>query len=170
MILRTDNMVTGRRSSISRLRSPKAWLLLAALLAPLAAACGSDDDDDSSPSGGAGSGGGGGATLTQVAALFDSKSCGTCHALAPAPAANGGLQFDPKNKASIAALVGKSSSAGTCGGMTYVVAGQPGSSLLYKKLTASPGCGLRMPQGLAPLSDSEIATVNSWIMGGAQNN
>lgn len=175
MILRTENLVAVAEPSTPRARrvthSPEAWLLLAALLMPVAAACGSDDDDSGSPGGGAGSGASA-ATLTQVAAIFEAKNCGTCHMAAPSTV-NGGLQFDPKNKASIAALVGKSSTGSNgsmCSGMMYIVAGQPNSSLLYKKLTATPGCGMRMPQGGTPLSETELSTVGSWITGGAPNN
>jgi hypothetical protein len=154
--------------------SSRSWLRAGAALLSIAAwGCG--DDSGSTPTAGTGGGAGNGgssATLTQVVAIFQSKACGACHSSAPS-SANGGLQFDPSNKSSLhTALVGKKS-AGTngskCGGMTYVEADEPSSSLLYQKLSGSPPCGVRMPQGGTPLSESELATVSSWIQGGALN-
>jgi mono/diheme cytochrome c family protein len=102
----------------------------------------------------------------------DGGNCGVCHA-SKASTTNGGFMFNSTDKAgTLAAFVGKMSpgtSGSKCGGKTYVVAGNPSGSLLYQKINASPPCGARMPQGLAPLSDAQIATIGAWIMAGAKN-
>jgi hypothetical protein len=124
----------------------------------------------------AGTGGGtaGAATFTAVLALFgqDAANCGICHATA-ANKANGSLMFNSNNKqATYDALVGKTSAGGVgsmCGGKTYVVPGKPAESLLYQKLSASPPCGMRMPQGMPPLSDAAMQTLSAWITAGANN-
>jgi hypothetical protein len=43
------------------------------------------------------------------------------------------------------------------------------NSYLYRKITGAGITGDRMPQGLPPLSDAEIALVRNWIRRGAPN-
>jgi hypothetical protein len=65
-------------------------------------------------------------------------------------------------------LVGK---AGTtnCMMQVRVSPGMPAMSLILKKLSATPPCGMRMPAGgRAPLTDPEIMTITTWIMNGAK--
>ncbi len=45
----------------------------------------------------------------------------------------------------------------------------PASSYLYRKITGAGITGDRMPQGLPPLSDAQIALVRNWIRRGAPN-
>jgi hypothetical protein len=116
-------------------------------------------------------------TFTGVLAIFAdaaTHNCGICHASAAAPS-NGGLQFNPSNKAAaFAAFVGPVSAGSPgsmCGGKTYVVPGSPTTSLLYDKLAnMPPACGARMPMGFMPLNATELETVRSWIAAGATNN
>jgi hypothetical protein len=69
-----------------------------------------------------------------------------------------------------AAIVGPSSVSAKCGaGRKLVVPGDPSTSLFYLKLTASPPCGDRMPQGGSPLTDVQLEMVRSWIAAGAKN-
>jgi hypothetical protein len=58
-------------------------------------------------------------------------------------------------------LVNKPGSA-TCPGILVNPADAEGS-ILYKKLTSSPGCGTRMPQVGTPLDQSELDCVKQWI-------
>jgi hypothetical protein len=56
-----------------------------------------------------------------------------------------------------------SASAG-CGGSMLVAPGDPGGSLLYKKVSMDqPPCGSRMPLAQDPLSEEDIGCVASWI-------
>lgn len=49
-----------------------------------------------------------------------------------------------------------------------VVPNRPSRSLLFLKVNCgTPGVGMRMPLGRAPLSDDEQALVSDWIAGGA---
>ncbi len=50
-----------------------------------------------------------------------------------------------------------------------VRAGDPAGSLLVQKLRAIPAAGAPMPMGGAPLSETEIGTIESWIAAGAKN-
>ena len=47
--------------------------------------------------------------------------------------------------------------------------GDPASSYLYRKITGAGITGDRMPQGLPPLSDAQIALIRDWIRRGAPN-
>jgi hypothetical protein len=50
-----------------------------------------------------------------------------------------------------------------------VAPGDPANSYLYRKITGAGITGDRMPQGLPPLSDAQIALVRDWIRRGAPN-
>jgi hypothetical protein len=64
-------------------------------------------------------------------------------------------------------LVGASAHQG-CDGMTLVVPGDPGQSLLYLKVsTDTPPCGKRMPAVGAPLDPAQVDLIRAWIEGGA---
>ncbi|MES1164958.1 MAG: hypothetical protein ABUR63_04320, partial [Verrucomicrobiota bacterium] len=125
-------------------------------------------------SGGAGAGGasggqGGGGDFSAVLAIF-ADHCVTCH-----DATKVGLPTYPQLSLTAAdahdALVGHPADE-TCGGIR-VVAGDPASSYLIKKLTeATPCSGVRMPRPfeilpVAPLSADQIATISRWISAGA---
>jgi hypothetical protein len=96
--------------------------------------------------------------------------CDMCHGLPAFDASNGNLSTGMDKTSTYAALAGKTSTSSKCGGRAFVVAGHPEMSLLLQKLTPAPPCGLRMPNGGAPLSDVQIEMIRSWITAGAQNN
>jgi hypothetical protein len=173
---------TRKSGSGARRRSAGRFGMVAALLVAGAGFSGCGSDSTGTPTGGsggsgpaAGTGGGTtGATFTEVLAIFGgAANCGICHA-SPPNTGNGGLQFNTAMKdQAYAALVGPSSAGSNgskCGGKKYVVAGNPGGSLLYGKLTSMPPCGVQMPMGGTPLSADQLSTVSSWITAGAKNN
>jgi hypothetical protein len=151
---------------------------MAALALVAAAGCGGDSSspapDSSAAAGAAGNAGAPAATFTQVyAALFPRSStgqCDMCHALPAHDVVNGNLEMGMTQVSAYAALVGKSSSSSRCMAMPLVVPNQPEMSLFYLKLTPTPPCGVRMPNGGSGLSDAQIELVRSWIAGGAMNN
>lgn len=52
-----------------------------------------------------------------------------------------------------------------CSGMSkiYLVKGSvPATGLFLDKISSNPGCGMRMPYNLPPLSTKEIACLQSW--------
>jgi len=53
--------------------------------------------------------------------------------------------------------------------LVRVKPGDPSNSYLYRKITGAGITGDRMPQGLPPLSDSQIKLVRDWIRRGAPN-
>lgn len=53
--------------------------------------------------------------------------------------------------------------------LNRVTPGDPASSYLYRKITGAGITGDRMPQGLPPLTDAQIALVRDWIRRGAPN-
>jgi hypothetical protein len=158
----------------------RAPILVSALLLTFAAATASCDDDKggggsggvsggsggtSSGSGGAGGGGGSGSqAFAQVEALLNGR-CSLCHngAEATLPASQDlrtGMSYDE--------LVGVVAEECTDGRLR-VAPGMPSASYIVDKLKGTNLCGgsVRMPFGGTPLSDSEIAMVESWIMAGA---
>jgi hypothetical protein len=84
-------------------------------------------------------------------------SCGTtgCHA---ATNSAGGLDLASADLAT--RLDGKKASGGT--GL-LIDPSSPDQSVLYTKLTASPPFGSRMPLGGAPLDDTTVSCVLTWI-------
>ena len=165
---RTEVKSVSHDESQSR-RARVSCLLALSLLA--AVSC-SDDTLDPDP--GAAGSGGGAATFTQVyQALWPASSssrCVLCHGMEPRDAINGAFGNIQDKAAAYAALVGKPAQGSACKGKgMYVVARSPQTSLLAQKLTATPPCGTRMPQG-GEVSDATLELVTSWIMAGAQNN
>jgi hypothetical protein len=58
---------------------------------------------------------------------------------------------------------------GMCAGKVLVPRDNPTAGLFVEKVTqAHPSCGDRMPQGMLPLSDDEIACVKAWVTMAAQ--
>jgi hypothetical protein len=53
--------------------------------------------------------------------------------------------------------------------MCEVVPGNPEASYLLEKIGPQPRVGARMPDGLTPLSDQQIAMIRTWIAEGAVN-
>lgn len=54
-------------------------------------------------------------------------------------------------------------------GLCDVVPGSPERSFLFEKIGPSPRFGVRMPDRLPPLSDEQIALIETWIREGAQD-
>ncbi len=100
------------------------------------------------------------ATIESLRTEVFSGSCAsaTCHS-ADAPAA----ALDLESHGVESGLVGVAS--GTCDGWARVVPGDPGASLLWRKLySEEPPCGDPMPLG-AHLSAVELGCVRAWIDG-----
>ena len=52
-------------------------------------------------------------------------------------------------------------------GLPWIDPGNPSGSYLYLKINSSPPAGNQMPPGPNSLNASQIATVNQWILDGA---
>jgi hypothetical protein len=72
--------------------------------------------------------------------------------------------------ATYTAMVNVTSRGPKCGqtGLKIVDPGNPGSSLLYQKVTA-PTCGVQMPDGFPPLDMNETEQIRLWIANNAPN-
>jgi hypothetical protein len=132
--------------------------------------------DDASPSAGDGEGAAdAGATPTYhptYSAIWDEILSPTC----ALPFCHGGsgdyLQLSSK-AIGYSSLVGAPASGPDCGatGLRRVDPGNPGTSLLYLKVT-SPPCGSKMPieYGAPEYLDSrQVAQIHDWIVAGAHN-
>lgn len=152
------------------------WCFGALWLWLLAAGCGGDSPSPGAAASAAGMGAAGGgapaATFTQVyAMLFPRAStgqCDMCHALPAHDVVNGNLETGMTQASAYAALMGKQSQSSRCMSRPLVVPNDPEMSLLYLKLSPTPPCGVRMPNG-GKLSDAQIDMVRSWIAAGAKN-
>jgi hypothetical protein len=113
------------------------------------------------------------ATFTQVYEMLfprvTNAHCDMCHGLPPYDLSNGNLTTGTDKATTYAALVGKSSTSSMCKGRVLVAPSHPENSLLLQKLEPNPPCGLRMPNGGATLTDTQIELVRSWIAAGAQD-
>ncbi len=105
------------------------------------------------------------ASFTDVRSIL-SASCSGCHpGVVPS--------LDLTESEAYAAIVGVRSTE--VPSLPLVVAGDPDRSYLYLKVAGWPGngpnpiVGGRMPFGAGPLSPQELATIRSWILGGAKN-
>jgi hypothetical protein len=82
---------------------------------------------------------------------------GVCHS-----AARPALFLDLESPGVVERLSGAASNG--CLQKTLVVPGDPEASYLIEKVVLDlPGCGIKMPQGLPPLTDAELACLRSWI-------
>lgn len=101
----------------------------------------------------------------KVQSVFDRYGCVGCH-----PGVNPSLDLTAEN--SYDQLVGAQALADPT--LYRVVAGDPGTSLLYLKLGGDPvvadipGIGTRMPPRAPPIDEADLATVRDWILGGAR--
>jgi hypothetical protein len=89
----------------------------------------------------------------QVVPFFINYGCDGCHG------GNGGLDVQTVAQLLQGGLHGPA-----------IVAGKADSSLMVKKLSASPPFGDRMPRGGPYLPDSTIQILKTWINQGAKNN
>lgn len=114
------------------------------------------------------------ATFTEVYEMLfprvTNAHCDMCHGLPPFDLSNGNLTTGTDKASTYAALVGKSSTSSMCQGRVLVDPSHPETSLLLQKLEPNPPCGLRMPNGGATLTNTQIELVRSWIAAGAANN
>ena len=92
-----------------------------------------------------------------------------CHSQPPFDGANGNLSMGMDKNSAYMAVYNKQSTSTKCGGMTYVVPGKPEMSLLYLKLTATPPCGVQMPNGPTKFTQEQLDMVKGWIAAGAKN-
>ena len=103
-------------------------------------------------------------TLSSIQQHIFTAICIQCHSGAAAPlglALNTGLSWSN--------LVGMSSVE--VPELLRVNPGDPESSYIVWKIEGRSGIvGARMPLGLAPLSDEQIAAIRGWIADGAQDN
>jgi hypothetical protein len=150
-------------------------IIVSLLAIPSVLACSSS----SSSSGGGGDGGSGNdgasssATFTQVYTQVISQKCAPCHTTSGGDGVKFGMLDMTSQSAAYKNLVGVAAAGDQCGGKgTRVVAGNPGSSIMYEKVdpSAASPCGAKMPLGGAALSTAEAALIDSWIAGGASNN
>lgn len=95
--------------------------------------------------------------------------CDMCHGLPGFDQSNGNLSTGMDKASTYQALVGKPSASSKCAGRVQVVPGHPEQSLLLQKVMPNPPCGLRMPNGGAPLSDAQVEMIRSWIAAGAHD-
>jgi len=126
-------------------------------------------------SGGAGSGSAAPpATFTEVYSMMFPRAtnaqCEACHALPAHDVVNGNLETGMTQQSAYDALVGKKSTSSRCMQMTLVAPKDPDHSLFYLKLTATPPCGVRMPNGGKQFTDAQLEMIRSWIDDGAPNN
>lgn len=106
-----------------------------------------------------------GATLDAVQAIFNAR-CLPCHSSDNEeghPVANLDLAEGHMPRTTIAARSGQLSD-----GTLLINPGRPDESYLVEKIAMdAPTRGSRMPRGMPPLSDEEMETIRSWVLGGA---
>ena len=104
-------------------------------------------------------------TLEAVQAIFNAH-CLPCHSSENEdghPVANLDLAENYMPRTTIAARSGQLSD-----GTLLINPGRPDESYLVEKIAVDePTRGSRMPRGMPPLSDEEIETIRSWVLGGA---
>jgi hypothetical protein len=154
---------------------------LAGLVLVSASGCPSDaaTPANSAGSGGAAAGGGAAgqaapaATFSAVYAMMfpmdTNARCNACHANPANDVGNGKLQMGMDKATAYKALVGVASASSRCMNKSLVAPGQPDSSLFYLKLTATPPCGVRMPNGGNAFTSDQLEMVRSWIAAGARD-
>jgi hypothetical protein len=162
-----------------------AWLLGAAIVSSVAAA-GCGDGNSPTVMGGAAAAGMGGsdqssagqsappaATFTEVYEMMfpmtTNARCNACHANPANDIANGKLQMGMDKVSAYTALMGQTSMSSRCMNRPLLVPYQPDMSLFFQKLSATPPCGTRMPNGGNAFSSEQLEMVRSWIMAGAKD-
>jgi hypothetical protein len=158
--------MTTRWTAIATRIAAACWLVAAA-------ACGGDSSAPNEGAAAAGASAPPAAKFSQIyAELFPRSStgqCDMCHALPAHDVVNGALETGMTVASAYSALVGKASASSRCMSLPLVMPFHPEMSLFYLKLTATPPCGIRMPNGGRALSDAQLEMVRSWIAGGAMN-
>jgi hypothetical protein len=154
---------------------------LAVLAFATLASCGADSTGNmagaAASSGGASGGAAGqaapGASFSAVYAMMfpmeTNARCNACHANPANDVGNGKLSMGMDKATAYAAIVGKASASSHCMNQMLVVPGKPEASLFYLKLTATPPCGVRMPNGGNAFTEAQLEMVRSWISAGAHD-
>jgi hypothetical protein len=172
-----------------------SWLLGAVMVCMLSAAMGCGDGSSptvtagaaaesaaagKSGSGQSGSGQASAGQSAQPAATFTAvyemmfpmttnARCNACHANPANDIANGKLQMGMDKASAYAALIGQTSMSSRCMNRPLLVPHQPDMSLFFQKLSATPPCGTRMPNGGNPFTGEQLEMVRSWIAAGAKD-
>jgi hypothetical protein len=152
-------------------------LLICALAGLVVVAASGCPSDSATPASSAGSGAAGqaapAATFSAVYAMMfpmeTNARCNACHANPANDVGNGKLQMGMDKASAYKALVGVASASSRCMNKILVAPGQPDSSLFYLKLTATPPCGVRMPNGGNAFTSDQLEMVRSWIAAGAHD-
>ncbi|NOJ93568.1 hypothetical protein HMI51_11565 [Corallococcus coralloides] len=135
-------------------RAPLATLFAAALLATTAGCAGGLDDPDRFTGGTSSC-----APGTTGASVIQAQ-CLSCHSTDANGSAGGGLDLQASG------LPGRLYTTNSaCNTAPLADSANPSQSFFLKKLTASPGCGARMPLG-ASLSAADTACVTDWLVAG----
>jgi Carboxypeptidase regulatory-like domain len=104
--------------------------------------------------------------FAEVLSVFEKYGCAGCHP-SVMPALDLTAQNAYENLVGVRALLDPT--------LVRVVAGDPGSSLLYLKLGGDPpvldipAIGSRMPPGAPPIDPADLDVVRRWILQGAKN-
>lgn len=138
-------------------------LLLTALALAACGSTGDDDDDDTTSSPTPSSTGTPEPTFTWIQANVLPRCSG--------PACHGSGSVAPMTGYNDIVSVNVENTTGGCSAADLRVdPGSSGTSYFFIKLTATPGCGSRMPLSAQPLSAAEQTAVSDWIDSGAPNN
>ncbi|RKH28919.1 hypothetical protein D7X12_39930 [Corallococcus sicarius] len=152
MVVLFANPSDARRPS----RAPLASLFAAALLATTAGCAGGLDDPDRFTGGTANSC----APGTTASSVLQAQ-CFACHSTDSVKNNNGGgLDLQA------AGLPGRLyTTTATCQAVPMADSANPSASFFLKKLTDSPGCGAKMPQG-GSLNAADTACLTEWLVAG----
>jgi hypothetical protein len=112
------------------------------------------------------------ATWTQVYTTAIVPECSPCHTTPTGIGVTTGNLDMTSQSTAYSNLVNVPAAGAQCSGRgTRVVPGQPGSSILYLKVSLddpSP-CGAKMPLGGPPLSREQTDLIKAWIQAGASS-
>lgn len=102
-------------------------------------------------------------TDLEVASIFSTAGCYLCHGIDEQSAGLDLEAVDWKDQL-VGIAAGSAAEGGVCTGSVRVVANDPAASLLYQKITRTPGpgCGDTMPFG-ATLRANDATTIANWI-------
>jgi hypothetical protein len=134
-------------------RFVRVAVLLVSAAAPMVAACGSPDESAEPPEANEPCQ----PTFASIErTVLSSCVAGACHA---AGNASGAFVFEGADEAGVVSGV----SEAACEGVALVVPGDPGGSLLYRKLVDSPPfCGVKMPQ-VGTIDERDIDCIHDWL-------
>ena len=140
-------------------RAPLASLFAAALLVTTAGCAGGLDDPERF------TGGTGSCAPGTTASSILQAQCFACHST-DTKATGAGLDLQA---AGLPGRLYTTTSSATCSSVPLADSANPSGSLFLKKLTDSPGCGARMPQG-GSLNAADTACLTEWLVAGKPSN